>query len=90
MAAHSGQSSVWVLVAGVVLALPSASLLMILMAPEPEQMSCRDCGFTMGDAMATPMDNANHTSTRRAMKWALRSVCMVEIIAASARPASEL
>jgi polysaccharide deacetylase 2 family uncharacterized protein YibQ len=36
----------------------------------------------MGEAIATPMDNANHTSTKRAIRWALRRVCMVRIIAA--------
>jgi polysaccharide deacetylase 2 family uncharacterized protein YibQ len=36
----------------------------------------------MGEAIATPIDNANHTSTKRAIRWALRRVCMVRIIAA--------
>ena len=78
MLAHSGQSSVWLLT-GVVL--PFASLLMTFMLPEPEHTSCRPCGLTMGEAIATPMDYANHTSTKRAISWALRRICMVPIIA---------
>jgi hypothetical protein len=34
----------------------------------------------MGEAMATPIDNANHTSTKRAISLALRSVCMGELL----------
>jgi hypothetical protein len=30
--------------------------------------------------MATPTDNANHTSTRRVIWMALRSECMIEIL----------
>ncbi len=57
------------LLAGVV---PSALLVTTFMAPLPEQMSCIDWGLTSGDAIATPMDNANQTSTKRAISWALR------------------
>jgi hypothetical protein len=30
----------------------------------------------MGEAIATPMDKANQTSTKRAMRLALRRYCM--------------
>jgi hypothetical protein len=33
--------------------------------------------------MATPIDNANHTSTKRVSWKACRSCCMAEILAAS-------
>jgi hypothetical protein len=66
----------------VVVDLPAASMLTTFMEPEPEQINCRLCGFTMGEAIATPIDSANHTSTKRAMRWAERKVCMERIIAA--------
>jgi len=39
-------------------------------------------GWTMGDAMATPTDKANHTSTKRMMLVVLRRNCMGEILTA--------
>ena len=33
------------------------------------------CGCTSGDAKATPIDNTNHASTRRASQRRLRRVC---------------
>ena len=37
-------------------------------------------GCTMGEAMATPTDKANHTSTKRMMWVVLRRYCMREIL----------
>jgi hypothetical protein len=34
----------------------------------------------MGEAIATPIDKANHTSTKRAISLALRSCCMVTLL----------
>src|SRR3989344_5317996 len=68
---HRGQSSVWL---DISLA-PSSVLTSSLMAPEPEQISSIACGLTKGDATATPMDNTNHASTRRASQRRLRMVC---------------
>ena len=72
MLAQSGQLRVW-LVTGT---LPSSLFTMTFMAPAPEQMSCIPCGMTMGEAIATPIDKANQTSTKRAMSLALRRFCM--------------
>ena len=38
----------------------------IFMPPAVVQTICVSVGFTMGDAMATPMKKANHTNTSRA------------------------
>ncbi len=83
MLAHSGQSRVWLTVE---VDFPAASMLMTFMEPEPEHTSCKLCGLTMGEAIATPSDNANHTSTKRAIRWALRRVCMAQIITAHIEP----
>jgi hypothetical protein len=50
------------------------------MTPVPEHTSKVSCGFTIGDATATPNDNTNHASTRRvrSVKW--RRVRMARII----------
>ena len=54
---------------------PMSSPTTIFMPPMAEQTIWADWGLTRGDATAAPMNNANHTSTRRVSKWALRSVC---------------
>jgi len=72
MPAHNGQFRVW-LVAGT---LPSSPVTRTFIAPAPEQMSCIPCGLTMGEAIATPIDKANQTSTKRAISLALRRCCM--------------
>jgi hypothetical protein len=60
---HSGQSMVWVD------ALASSSPCTTnFMLPVPVQTKSIPCVFTRGVAMATPTDNANHTSTRR-VNW---------------------
>jgi len=53
----------------------------IFMPPALEQTICVSVGFKMGDAMATPMNNANHTNTRRAMDWCVAALNMWRIIA---------
>lgn len=62
MLAHKGQSRVWLLT----VAFPSSPTTTTFIAPEPEQMSRMPCGMTMGEAMATPIDNANQTRMNRA------------------------
>ena len=61
-----------------------ASSTTIFMPPMAEHTICDDWGLTQGEAAATPMNNANHTSTKRVIRYALRKVCrldMAEIIA---------
>ena len=57
--------------------LPAAT---IFMPPALEQTIWVSVGFRMGDAMATPIKSANHTSTRRAMKLWLVALVMWRII----------
>ena len=76
MLAHKGQSRVWLLGG----ALPSSPVAMTFMAPAPAQISCIPCGLTMGDAMATPIDKANHTSMKRARNLALRRCCITSLL----------
>ena len=60
MVAHKGQSSFGVL------GLPESSPVTIsFIMPEPVQTNIVDSGLTRGEAIATPNDKANHTSTRR-------------------------
>jgi hypothetical protein len=42
------------------------------MPPMAEQTICEVWGWTKGEATATPMNNTNHTSTKRVRRWALR------------------
>ena len=44
-------------------------------------------GFATGEAMATPSDNTNHTSTRRVIWQLRRMVCMLKIV--SSRPSAK-
>jgi len=75
MAAHKGQSSVWLD------ATPSSSpCTTSFMLPVLEQTKSIALGLTTGEAIATPTDNANHTSTKRASWRALRKCCMREIL----------
>ena len=46
------------------------------MACMAAQCGASDAALTNGDAMDTPRKSANHTSTRRVIRWALRKVCM--------------
>jgi hypothetical protein len=50
------------------------------MLPALVQTSSIPWGLTTGDAIANPIDNANQTSTRRAIWIELRRLCMQEII----------
>ena len=59
---------------------PSALVVTTFMAPLPEQMSCIDWGLTSGDAIATPMDNVNQTSMKRAIRLALRRCCIGRLL----------
>ena len=71
MEAHKGQSSVWLDAAA------SSSLCTTsFMLPVLVQTRSMPCGLTTGDAIATPIDNANHTSTRRVSWMAWRKRCM--------------
>jgi len=58
--AHKGQSSVWL--DAVLSSSPCTTSFMLPVLVHTKSMAW---GLTMGDAMATPTDNANHTSTRR-------------------------
>ena len=58
--AHKGQSSVWLEAAT-----SSAPCTTSFMLPVLVQTRSMPCGLTIGDAIATPTDNANHTNTRR-------------------------
>ena len=75
MDAHKGQSSVWLDAAA-----SSSPGTTSFMLPELVQTKSMPCGLTMGDAMATPTDNANHTSTRRVSWMAWRKRCMFQIM----------
>ena len=81
MEAHKGQSNVWLDAAT---ASPSPSpwpCTTSFMLPVLVQTKSMTCGLTTGEAMATPSDNANHTSTKRVSWMAWRSCCMSEILA---------
>lgn len=62
MDAHKGQSNVWLDAA-----VSSSLCATNFMLPVLVQTRSTPCGWTMGDAMATPTDKANHTSTKRVM-----------------------
>ena len=53
----------------------------IFMPPAVVQTICVSVGFTMGDAMATPKNKANHTSTSRAKDWWVAALIMCHIMA---------
>ena len=53
----------------------------IFIPPEVVQTICVSVGFNMGDAMATPKNNANHTSTKRAKDLCVAAFVMWRIIA---------
>jgi len=71
MDAHNGQSSVWLEAAT-----SSSPGITNFMLPVLVQTRSMPCGLTTGDAIATPIDNANHTSTRRVSWMAWRKRCM--------------
>ena len=63
MPVHSGQSKVCPFAAPV----ESPPVDTTVITPEAEQTNCVGLWLTMGEAMAAPKNNANHTSTRRVM-----------------------
>lgn len=60
---------------------PSSPEATIFMPPALEHTIWVSVGFKMGDAMATPMNSANHTSTRRAISLWVTDLYMFRIIA---------
>jgi hypothetical protein len=60
---------------------PSSPETTIFMPPALEHTIWVSVGLKMGDAMATPMNNANHTSTRRAINLWFARLNMYRIIA---------
>ena len=74
MDAHREQSRVWL--DAVASSSPCTTSFML---PVLVQTKSMPCGLTMGDAMATPTDNANHTSTRRVswMAWRKRVIFQI-------------
>jgi hypothetical protein len=75
--AHRGQSMLAVNLASA----PSSPEGTIFMPPALEHTIWVSVGFKMGDAMATPMKSANHTSTRRAINLWVAALYMFRIIA---------
>jgi hypothetical protein len=78
--AHNGQS-MFALDAAASEVLSNKSDTTIFIPPELVQTICVSVGFNMGDAMATPMNNANHTSTKRAKDLCVAAFVMWRIIA---------
>ena len=70
---HKGQSKVCATLEEA--SLPS-SVLTNFMLPDVVHTMSIDWVWTMGEATATPMNNANQTSTSRASSGALRRVCI--------------
>ena len=64
--AHKGQSML-VPIGVLSKALSSEPATTIFIPPALVQTICVSVGFRMGDAMATPMNSANHTNTQRAI-----------------------
>jgi hypothetical protein len=52
----------------------------IFMASMAAQWGAADVALTNGEAMATPRKSANHTSTKRVIRWALRRDCMERLL----------
>ena len=75
--AHKGQSR---LLDNLTASPSASSALTIFMPPMAEHTIWLACGFTKGEATETPTNSTNHTSTRRARRWALRRVCMGSIM----------
>lgn len=70
--AHSGQSSL-----GMDFSPESPWFVdAIFMASMAAQCGAAEVDLTNGDAMATPTKSANHTSTKRVIRWALRRTCI--------------
>ena len=72
---HKGQSIVLADAA-----LSSSPCTTSFIMPVPVHTMSIPLGLSTGEAMATPTDNANHTSTRRVSWMAWRSCCMLRIM----------
>ncbi len=72
--AHTGQS---MLAPGFVTS-PSALVSTNFMPPPAAQMICMLPGWMLGEAIAAPRNNTNQASTRLAMAWVFRRVCIIE------------
>jgi hypothetical protein len=70
--AHRGQFKLGTDLVPLLSWLPAA----IFMASMAAQWGAADVALTKGEAMATPRKSANHTSTKRVIRWALRRVCI--------------
>ena len=75
-AAHKGQS----MPVDTLMSAPSSPAMTSFIPPAAEQTICMSAGWTMGEAVATPMKNANQTSTRRAAVLVFLNAFMEEII----------
>ena len=75
-AAHKGQS----MPADTLMSAPSSPAMTNFIPPAAEQTICMSAGWTMGEAVATPMKNANQTSTRRAAILEFLNAFMAQII----------
>jgi hypothetical protein len=75
-AAHKGQS----MPVDTLMSAPSSAAMTSFIPPAAEQTICMSAGWTMGEAVATPMKNANQTSTRRAAALELFNAFMTRII----------
>jgi hypothetical protein len=76
--AHKGQSSVCFKTFGVLSSVWACTII----TPMLEQINSIAFGLTSGDAMATPIDSANQTSTKRAISLMLIKKGMAAIMQA--------
>ncbi len=74
--AHSGQS----MLAESFTSPPLPSMSTIFIPPPAEQTICILPGLITGEATAEARNSANHASTRLAMSFELRKVCIVELL----------
>jgi len=79
-AAHRGQSML-LDIGALSDELSSVPATTIFIPPALVQTICVSVGFRMGDAMARPMNKANHTSTQRAVILCVATLNMWRIIA---------
>ena len=75
-AAHSGQS----MLAEAFTSPPLPSTSIIFIPPPAEQTICTPPGLITGEATAEARNSANHASTRLAMSFELRKVCIGELL----------
>ena len=70
---HSGQSIALLSTLDASSSTVSVFFTTTFIAPEVEQTNKISCGLIIGDAIATPIDNTNHASTKRVRLVKLRS-----------------